>query len=84
MRRITLRQLSVVKGEFARVLGGMYHGRVDYPTPTVPIEAVPDEPRRGRRRDGVRIPVAAIARRRVAIGCCGPRAFGTLWSRSRS
>ena len=38
---ITLRQLSVVKREFARVLGGMYHGRVDYPTPTVPIEAVP-------------------------------------------
>ena len=37
---ITLRQLSVVKREFARVLGGMYHGRVDYPTPTVPVEAV--------------------------------------------
>ena len=37
---LTLRQLSVVKREFARVLGGMYHGRVDYPTPSVPVEAV--------------------------------------------
>ena len=32
---ITLRQLSIVKREFARVLGGMYHARVEYPkTPT--------------------------------------------------
>lgn len=38
---LTLRQLSVVKREFARVLGGMYHGRVDYPTPSVPVEAIP-------------------------------------------
>lgn len=37
---LTLRQLSIVKREFARVLGGMYHGRVDYPTPTIPVEAV--------------------------------------------
>ena len=38
---LTLRQLTVVKREFARVLGGMYHGRVDYPTPAPSIEAVP-------------------------------------------
>jgi putative nucleotidyltransferase with HDIG domain len=38
---LTLRQLTVVKREFARVLGGMYHGRVDYPTPTPSIEAIP-------------------------------------------
>jgi putative nucleotidyltransferase with HDIG domain len=32
---ITLRQISIVKREFARVLGGMYHARVEYPkTPT--------------------------------------------------
>ncbi|PYP80238.1 MAG: hypothetical protein DMD35_05720 [Gemmatimonadetes bacterium] len=32
---ITMRQLSIVKREFARVLGGMYHARVEYPkTPT--------------------------------------------------
>ena len=37
---LTLRQLTVVKREFARVLGGMYHGRVDYPTPSVPVEAI--------------------------------------------
>ena len=37
---LTLRQLSIVKREFARVLGGMYHGRVDYPTPTIPVEAI--------------------------------------------
>ncbi|HET9796354.1 MAG TPA: HDIG domain-containing protein [Gemmatimonadaceae bacterium] len=28
---ITLRQLAIVKAEFARVLGGMYHARVEYP-----------------------------------------------------
>jgi len=29
---LTLRQLEVVKDEFTRVLSGMYHNRVDYPT----------------------------------------------------
>jgi hypothetical protein len=29
---LTLRQLEIVKEEFARVLSGMYHGRIDYPT----------------------------------------------------
>jgi len=38
---LTLRQLTVVKREFARVLGGMYHGRIDYPTPAPSIEAIP-------------------------------------------
>ena len=38
---LTLRQLTVVKREFARVLGGMYHARVDYPTPTPSVAAVP-------------------------------------------
>jgi putative nucleotidyltransferase with HDIG domain len=38
---LTLRQLTVVKREFARVLGGMYHGRVDYPTPAPSVEAIP-------------------------------------------
>ncbi len=28
---LTLRQIDVVKDEFARILAGMYHGRVDYP-----------------------------------------------------
>jgi cyclic-di-AMP phosphodiesterase PgpH len=37
---LTLRQLTVVKQQFVRVLGGMYHARVDYPTPVVGIEAV--------------------------------------------
>jgi membrane-associated HD superfamily phosphohydrolase len=37
---LTLRQLTVVKQEFARVLSGMYHSRIDYPTPAVPFEAV--------------------------------------------
>ena len=35
---ITLRQLTIVKREFARVLGGMYHARVEYPTPAAPTE----------------------------------------------
>jgi len=35
---ITMRQLSIVKREFARVLGGMYHARVEYPKPAVRSE----------------------------------------------
>jgi cyclic-di-AMP phosphodiesterase PgpH len=31
---LTLRQLTIIKKEFARVLGGMYHARVEYPTPS--------------------------------------------------
>jgi putative nucleotidyltransferase with HDIG domain len=37
---LTLRQLTIVKQQFARVLGGMYHARVDYPTPPVGLEVV--------------------------------------------
>jgi cyclic-di-AMP phosphodiesterase PgpH len=36
---LSLRQLTIVKREFARVLGGMYHARVEYPTPAAPSEA---------------------------------------------
>ena len=28
---LTLRQIEVVKEQFARVLTGMYHSRIDYP-----------------------------------------------------
>lgn len=31
---LTLRQLSIVREQFVRILTGMYHGRVEYPTPT--------------------------------------------------
>lgn len=37
---LTIRQLTRIKREFARVLGGMYHARVDYPTPSIPTTAV--------------------------------------------
>ena len=37
---LTLRQLTIVKQQFARVLGGMYHARVDYPTPPLGVEAL--------------------------------------------
>jgi putative nucleotidyltransferase with HDIG domain len=37
---LTLRQLTIVKQQFARVLGGMYHARIDYPTPAMGVEAV--------------------------------------------
>ena len=37
---LTLRQLTIVKQQFARVLGGMYHARIDYPTPALGIEAI--------------------------------------------
>jgi cyclic-di-AMP phosphodiesterase PgpH len=36
---LSLRQLTIVKREFARVLGGMYHARVEYPTPVTSTEA---------------------------------------------
>jgi membrane-associated HD superfamily phosphohydrolase len=29
---LTLKQLDVIKDEFTRVLTGMYHNRIDYPT----------------------------------------------------
>ena len=35
---ISMRQLSIVKREFARVLGGMYHARVEYPKAPVRSE----------------------------------------------
>jgi putative nucleotidyltransferase with HDIG domain len=35
---LTLRQLTLVKREFVRVLGGMYHARVEYPSQTTPTE----------------------------------------------
>ncbi len=37
---LTLRQVSIVKKQFARVLGGMYHARIDYPTPPMGVEAI--------------------------------------------
>lgn len=36
---LTLRELTQIKKEFARVLGGMYHGRVEYPARTPAVEA---------------------------------------------
>ena len=35
---LTLRQISIIKREFARVLGGMYHARVEYPKTVAPSE----------------------------------------------
>ena len=29
---LTLKQIDIVKDEFVRVLSGMYHNRIDYPT----------------------------------------------------
>ena len=28
---LTLRQIEIIKEQFARVLSGMYHSRIDYP-----------------------------------------------------
>jgi hypothetical protein len=48
---ITLRQLSIVKREFARVLGGMYHARVEYPkAPVRPSRRRYDAGHRRRHR----------------------------------
>lgn len=51
---LTLRELDVVKGEFVRVLTGVYHHRIDYPTTEPPA----DLRERRRRRRGDREPAA--------------------------
>lgn len=39
---LTLRELTAIKEQFAAVLTGMYHHRIDYPTaPMLPEEAIP-------------------------------------------
>ena len=38
---ITLRQLSVVREQFVRILTGMYHGRIEYPAPVRPLAIAP-------------------------------------------
>lgn len=40
--QLTYRDLRIVKREFAHVLTGLYHHRIDYPKPTVPGEAASD------------------------------------------
>jgi cyclic-di-AMP phosphodiesterase PgpH len=39
---ITLRQLSVVREHFVRILTGMYHGRIEYPAPARPLAIAPN------------------------------------------
>lgn len=36
---LTLRQLTTIQQQFVRVLGGMYHARVEYPTPVPGLDA---------------------------------------------
>ncbi|HEY7896943.1 MAG TPA: HDIG domain-containing metalloprotein [Gemmatimonadaceae bacterium] len=38
---ITLRQLGIVREQFVRILTGMYHGRVEYPSPSRPLAIAP-------------------------------------------
>lgn len=38
---ITLRQLSIVREQFIRILTGMYHGRIEYPAPAQPLVIAP-------------------------------------------
>ncbi|MEO8945664.1 MAG: HDIG domain-containing metalloprotein [Gemmatimonadaceae bacterium] len=38
---ITLRQLGVVRDQFVRILTGMYHGRIEYPSPVAPLAISP-------------------------------------------
>ncbi|WP_419161033.1 HD family phosphohydrolase [Candidatus Palauibacter sp.] len=40
--QLTYRDLRIVKREFAHVLTGLYHHRIDYPTPVAPGEAAPE------------------------------------------
>lgn len=39
---ITLRELSIVREQFVRILTGMYHGRIDYPAPMRPLTIAPN------------------------------------------
>jgi len=38
---ITLRQLSIVREQFVRILTGMFHGRIEYPSPVRPMAIAP-------------------------------------------
>jgi putative nucleotidyltransferase with HDIG domain len=38
---ITLRQLGTVREQFIRILTGMYHGRIEYPSPARPLAITP-------------------------------------------
>jgi cyclic-di-AMP phosphodiesterase PgpH len=38
---ITLRQLSIVREQFVRILTGMFHGRIEYPSPARPLAIAP-------------------------------------------
>ena len=40
--QLTYRDLRIVKREFAHVLTGLYHHRIDYPKPTAPEAAAPE------------------------------------------
>ncbi|MEO7103044.1 MAG: HDIG domain-containing metalloprotein [Gemmatimonadaceae bacterium] len=40
---ITLRQLGIVRDQFVRILTGMYHGRIEYPSPARPL-SIPAKP----------------------------------------
>ena len=83
---LTLRQLSIVKREFARVLGGMYHARVEYPKAVGSIRAgdgmtlAVDVATEGVRIPVSRARVAALARGRAARAS----ACATRCCRSRS
>jgi cyclic-di-AMP phosphodiesterase PgpH len=39
---ITLRQLSVVREQFVRIITGMYHGRIEYPAPPRSLALAPN------------------------------------------
>lgn len=39
---ITLRQLGIVRDQFVRILTGMYHGRIEYPSPARPLTISPN------------------------------------------
>ena len=48
--QLTYRDLRIVKREFARVLTGLYHHRIDYPTPVVPEPGAGEAAEPGGRR----------------------------------
>ena len=50
---ITLQQIELVKAEFLRVLGGMYHNRIDYPESRGGITADWQSPVPARRSIGL-------------------------------
>ena len=80
-RRSRCGRSAMIKREFARVLGGMYHARIEYPTAVGGVTSSPRRYESYRACSNRTECVFAVARERVAslarAACCAPNACAT-------